>query len=64
VDFWLFGHLTNSLAGQMFDDPEELLDVITSLLEEVQPSKLHVVFSHWVQRVRWVFENNGDYSHD
>jgi hypothetical protein len=30
----------------MFDDPEELLDGITSFLEEVQPSELHIVFSH------------------
>jgi hypothetical protein len=45
-DFWLFGHLKNSLTGRMFDDPEEFLDVITSFLEEVHPSKLHVVFSH------------------
>jgi histone-lysine N-methyltransferase SETMAR len=45
-DFWLFGHLENSLADRMFDDPEELLDGITSFLEGAQPSKLHVVFSH------------------
>jgi histone-lysine N-methyltransferase SETMAR len=51
-DFWLFGHLKNSLAGRMFDDPEELWDGITSFLEKVQPSELHVVFSHWVERVR------------
>jgi hypothetical protein len=62
-DFWLFGHLKNSLADRMFDDPEERLDGITSLLEEIQPSELHVVFSHWVERVRWVLENNGDYYH-
>jgi hypothetical protein len=62
-DFWLFGHLKNSLAGRMFDDLEELLDGITSFLEEVQPSKLHVVFSHWTERVSWVLENNEDYYH-
>jgi histone-lysine N-methyltransferase SETMAR len=45
-DFWLFGHLKNSLTGRMFDDPEELLDGITTFLEEVQPSELHIVFSH------------------
>jgi hypothetical protein len=63
-DFWLFGHLKNSLAGRMFDDTEELLEGITSFLEEVQPSKLQVVFSHWVERVRWVLANNGDYDHE
>jgi hypothetical protein len=63
-DFWIVGHLKNSLAGQMFDDPEELLGVITSFLEEVHPSKLHVVFSHWGERVRSVLANNGDDCHE
>jgi histone-lysine N-methyltransferase SETMAR len=63
-DFWLFGHLKNSLAGRMFDDPEELLHDITSFLEEVQSSELHIVFSHWVERVTWVLETNGDYYHE
>jgi hypothetical protein len=36
----------------MFDDREELLDAITSFFEEVQPSELHVVFSHWGERDR------------
>jgi hypothetical protein len=62
--FWLFGHLKNSLAGRIFDNPEQVLDDITSFLEEVQPSELHVVFSHCVERVRSVLENNGDYSHE
>jgi hypothetical protein len=48
----------------MFDDPEELLGVMTSLLEEVHPSKSHVVFSHWVERVRSVLANNGDSYHE
>jgi transposase len=62
--FCLFGHLKNSLAYRMFDDSEELLDGVTSLLEEVQRSELHIVFSHWVERVRWVLETNGDYYHE
>jgi hypothetical protein len=48
----------------MFHDPEELLDGITSFFEEVQPSELHVVFSHWTERVRWVLENNEDCYHE
>jgi hypothetical protein len=48
----------------MFDDPEELLDGITSLLEQVPPSEMHVVFSHWRERARSVLENNGDCSHE
>jgi histone-lysine N-methyltransferase SETMAR len=63
-DFWLFGHLKTSLAGRMFDEPGELLDGIRSFLEEVRPSELQIVFSHWVERVRWVLGNNGDYYHE
>jgi transposase len=63
-DFWPFRHLKNSLAGWRFDDPEELLESITSFLEEVQPAELHVVFSQWLEMVRWVLENNGDDYHE
>jgi transposase len=59
--FWLLGHLKNSLAGRMFENPEELLEGITSFLREVQPSELQVVFSPCGERVRWVLENNGDH---
>jgi hypothetical protein len=48
----------------MFDDPKELLDGITSFSEGVPPSELHLVVSHWGERVRWVLENNGDYDHE
>jgi hypothetical protein len=47
----------------MFDELEQLLEAITEFLDESQPSELEVVFSHWVERVRWVLENNGDYYH-
>jgi hypothetical protein len=53
-----------SLDGRLFDDPEGLLDGVTSFLEEVQSSELHIVFSHWVERVTWVLETNGDYSQE
>jgi hypothetical protein len=48
----------------MFDDPEALLDSITSFLEDVQPSELRVVFSHGIETARWVLENNGDHHHE
>jgi hypothetical protein len=33
-------------------------------LDEIHPSEWEVIFSHWVKRVRWVLENNGDYYHE
>jgi hypothetical protein len=62
-DFWLFGHVKNSLAGRMFDEPEQLREAITAFLDEIHLSELEVVFSHWVERVRWILKNNGDYYH-
>jgi transposase len=64
LDFWLFGHVKISLAGQTFDEPEQLLEAIIEFLNEIQPPEVVTVFSQWVQRVRWVFENNGDYYHE
>jgi histone-lysine N-methyltransferase SETMAR len=63
-DFWLFGHLKTSLVGQTFDAPEQLLEVIADFWGEIQPPEVVAVFSHWVRRVQWVLENNGDYYHE
>jgi hypothetical protein len=63
LDLWLFGNVNTSLVGQTFDEPEQLLEGITEFLHEIQPPDLVAVFSHWVERVRWVLENNGDYYH-
>jgi hypothetical protein len=52
------------MADRRFDEPEQFLEAITELLDEIQPSELDAVFSHCAERVRWVLENNGDYSHE
>jgi histone-lysine N-methyltransferase SETMAR len=62
-DFWLFGHVKTSLVCQTFDDPEQLLEAITEFLNEIQPPEV-AVFSHWVERVRWVLEDTRDYHYD
>jgi hypothetical protein len=46
LDFWIFGHVKNSLAGRTFDEPEQFLEAITELLDAIQPSEFEVVFSH------------------
>jgi hypothetical protein len=53
--------MKTSLVGQTFDEPEQLLDVITEFLNETQSPEVVAVFRRWVERVRWVLENNGDY---
>jgi hypothetical protein len=64
LDFWLFGHVKTSLVFQTFDKPEQQLEAITEFLNEIQPPEMVAVFSHWVERVRWVLEDNGDCYHE
>jgi histone-lysine N-methyltransferase SETMAR len=34
-DFWLFGRIKTALAGAEFDEPEQLLNAITELLNTI-----------------------------
>jgi histone-lysine N-methyltransferase SETMAR len=63
-DFWMFGHVKISLGDQIFHELEQLLEVLTEFLNEIQPPEVIAVFIHWAERVRWVLENNGDYYHE
>jgi hypothetical protein len=45
-------------------EPEQLPELITEFVNEIQPPEVVTVFSHWAERVRWVLENNGDYHHE
>jgi histone-lysine N-methyltransferase SETMAR len=63
-DLWIFGHVKALLVGQTFDEREQLPEAMTQFLNEIRPPEVVVVVSHWVERVRWVSENNGDYYHE
>jgi hypothetical protein len=47
--------------GAKFDEPEQLLDAITDFLDAISVEELTAVFDEWVERVRWVSENEGIY---
>jgi hypothetical protein len=49
-----------SLAGKMFEAPEDLLETVTEFFEAIQRSELEIVFSYWMERVCQVLANNGD----
>jgi hypothetical protein len=55
--------IPHQLTERIFDESDQLLDSITSLLEEVQPSQLQVLFTHWRHTVRWIFNKNRDDYH-
>jgi hypothetical protein len=53
-----------ALAGQQFPGPEDLLTGIQESLSEIQRSELELIFHHWIERVQWVSDNDGDYFHE
>jgi hypothetical protein len=53
-----------ALAGQQFPGPEDLLTGIHEFLSEIQRSELELVLHHWIERVQWVLDNDGDCFHE
>jgi hypothetical protein len=56
--------MKEALTGQRFPGPEDLLIAIQEFLSEIQSSQLEFVFHHWIERVQWVLESDGDYFHE
>jgi hypothetical protein len=52
-DIWLFGHIKTSIAGRVFNGPDELFEAVIELLTEIQPAELQLVFHYWIERVKW-----------
>jgi histone-lysine N-methyltransferase SETMAR len=61
-DFWLFVRIKIALAGAKFDEPEQLLHAITGFLNTISIEERRAVFEEWIERMRWVTENEGVYS--
>jgi transposase len=59
-DFFLFQHIKHCLQGITFPSREELLAVIHEIVGAIPRSTLEDVFRHWVERLKWVSQNNGD----
>jgi hypothetical protein len=45
-DFWLFGHIKTVLAGCVFNDVDQFLEVVIESLNQIQASELQFVFHH------------------
>jgi hypothetical protein len=41
---------------------EELLDAIGEVVTGIESETLTTVFEYWMERLKWVSKNNGDYS--
>jgi hypothetical protein len=63
-NFSLFRPMKGALLRKHFTGPAGLFNGIQSFLNEIHSSELEHLFRHWINRVRWVMENEGDYFHE
>jgi hypothetical protein len=61
-DFFLFGYVKERLKGMVFPSCEESLCAIGEVMTGLESETLTTVFEHWMERLRWMSKNNGDYS--
>jgi hypothetical protein len=59
--FFRFGHVKNRLHGITFQSHDESLAGIVAVFSQVPIETLQRVFEHWMERLEWVSQNNGDY---
>jgi hypothetical protein len=45
----------------VFPSYEELLDAIGEVVTGIESETLTAVFEHWMERLEWMSQNNGDY---
>jgi hypothetical protein len=60
-DFFLFGYVKERLKAMLFLSYEELLGAIGEVVTSVELETLTALFEHWMERLKWVSKNNGDY---
>jgi hypothetical protein len=60
-DFFLFSYAKERLKGMVFPSYEELLDAIGEVVTGIKSETLTAVFEHWMERLEWVSQSNGDY---
>jgi hypothetical protein len=60
-DFYLFGALKRSLAGQEFESIEELLLAVSGATDPIGLAGFESVFDAWERRLRECIEMKGEY---
>jgi hypothetical protein len=50
-----------SLQGIVFPSHEELIRGFGMLLHEIPVETLEWVFEHWIERLEWLSQSNGEY---
>lgn len=60
-DFWLYSYIKNKLKGRIHNSPEELLDSIREIVENIDKLTWKSVMDLWITRLELVIRSDGDY---
>jgi histone-lysine N-methyltransferase SETMAR len=60
--FFLSGYVKRCLAGLSFEDADQLLAAVESVLEGIEKVTLQAVFLEWMGRLRKCIATNGEYT--
>lgn len=60
-DFWIFGKCKNLLEEREISSQDELINEINQLLGDITFEELQSVFDEWIERLKFVIMNNGEY---
>jgi histone-lysine N-methyltransferase SETMAR len=60
-DFWMFGYMKGKLAGKRFETGPALQAAILAFLKGIDKSMFVSTMKEWIERLRFVIKNGGDY---
>jgi histone-lysine N-methyltransferase SETMAR len=60
-DFWFFGMLKRILKDRGFHSHDEIEEAITMASNDLTFDEAESVFHNWMNQLRWVIENGGEY---
>jgi hypothetical protein len=62
TDFYPFRYVKRCLAGFSFDNADQFLAAVESILEGIEKVTLQVVFLQWMDQLRKCIATNGEYT--
>jgi hypothetical protein len=61
-DFYLFGNVKRCLAGLSFEDADQLLGALESVVEGIEKVTMQAIILEWMDRLRKCIATNGEYT--
>jgi histone-lysine N-methyltransferase SETMAR len=60
-DFWFFGFAKQAIQDEVFDNADQLMQRLHSIVDQVTFEDLQWVFLNRMERLNWVVEHDGAY---